>query len=81
MAIKNISSLLLFSLVVFILISLPIISGDECTPRGPCEDTKKCNIHCLLLGYKDGGFCDTFRTTFCCCIISKTPTKSSLPEH
>uniref|UniRef100_A0A0D3AYM6 Knottin scorpion toxin-like domain-containing protein n=1 Tax=Brassica oleracea var. oleracea TaxID=109376 RepID=A0A0D3AYM6_BRAOL len=80
MATKKIPSLLLFSLVVF-LISLPIISGVYCTPKGPCEDTKKCNIHCLLLGYKDGGVCDTFGTTFCCCITSEGPPISNLPEH
>ncbi|CAF1921794.1 BnaC02g42970D [Brassica napus] len=81
MTTKKMSSLLLFSLMVFILVSLPIISGDECTPKGPCEDTKKCNIYCLLLGFKYGGFCDTYGTTFCCCITSKTPPISSLPEH
>ncbi|CAN6972806.1 unnamed protein product, partial [Brassica rapa subsp. trilocularis] len=68
-------------LVVFILISLPIISGEYCIPNGPCEDAKKCNIHCLLLGFKDGGQCVSLRTTFCCCITSKTSPMSSLPEH
>ncbi|KAL0692013.1 hypothetical protein Bca4012_059193 [Brassica carinata] len=74
MATKKISSLLLFSLVVFILISLPIISGDECTPKGPCDDTKKCKIHCLSLGFKDGGQCLPIgpqRSSLCCCITSK----------
>ncbi|WZZ14799.1 hypothetical protein YC2023_107888 [Brassica napus] len=81
MTTKKMSSLLLFSLMVFILVSLPIISGEYCIPNGPCEDAKKCNIHCLLLGFKDGGQCVSLRTTFCCCITSKTSPMSSLPEH
>ncbi|KAL0686314.1 hypothetical protein Bca4012_053162 [Brassica carinata] len=92
MTTKKMSSLLLFSLMVFILVSLPIISvfilrslpiisGEYCIPNGPCEDAKKCNIHCLLLGFKDGGQCVSLRATFCCCITSKTSHISSLPEH
>ncbi|ESQ56295.1 hypothetical protein EUTSA_v10027134mg [Eutrema salsugineum] len=93
MANKEISSLLLLSLVVFALILVPTASGNTFSclrstshtlSSVECQNNMTCNELCKFKGYKLGGFCHNYvgsKTGHCCCNPSYKSQESSLSDN